>query len=122
MFRSLVRGLAESGRIRTSESKAKALQQEMDKLFQLVRKNTLASRKDMLSHLGNDSKTVDKLIGQYLPLANSRRSGFTSVTREGERRGDNTRMALIELIKVETEKSAPSGTIKEESEKLTKNE
>lgn len=100
MFRGLVRGLAENGHIRTTEAKAKALQQEMDKLFQLMRKDTLASRRDMLSRLGNDSETVDTLYNRYKPLAQSRNSGFTSLTWEGERRGDNSRMALVELIQI----------------------
>jgi large subunit ribosomal protein L17 len=100
MFRGLVRGLAENGHIRTTEAKAKALQQEMDKLFQLMRKNTLASRRDMLSRLGNDSATVDTLYSRYMALANSRKSGFTSLKWEDARRGDNTRMAQVELIQV----------------------
>lgn len=103
MFRGLVRGLVENGRISTTEAKAKALQQEIDKVFQLMRKDTLAARRDMLARLGNDSTTVDTLYSRYLKLAKDRSSGFTTLTWKGERRGDNTRMALVEFIQLKEE-------------------
>lgn len=103
LFRSLVHSLVVNGKINTTETKAKALQQEVDKLFQLMRKNTLASRRTMVSRLGNDAATVDILFKNYMTLADSRTSGFTSITKQEERRGDNTRMALIELIKHEND-------------------
>ncbi len=100
-LRSLVRGLVENGQINTTETKAKVLQQEMDKLFQLVRKNTLASRRGLLAKMGNDSTLVDTMLERYMPLASSRNSGFTTVTWQDERRGDNARMALVEFVKPE---------------------
>lgn len=108
MFRGLVRGLVENGHIRTTEAKAKALQQEMDKIFQYIRKDTLASRRDMIARLGNDTETVERLYGRHKALANSRKSGFTTVTWEGERRGDNTRVALVEIIQVQAKEEKVS--------------
>lgn len=104
LFRSLVSTLVQNGKIQTTETKAKALQQEIDKLFQLLRKNTLASRRTMVSRLGNDVVTTDLLFKKYADLANSRTSGFTTVTRVGERRGDNTKMAVVELINIKVDK------------------
>ncbi len=120
MFRGLVRALAENGHISTTEAKAKVLQQEMDKLFQLMRKNTLASRRDLLAKLGNDTNTVNTLWEQYMPLANSRNSGFTTMKWEGERRGDNTRMAFVELIKVEGEKPKAAKKLSTSEEAVAK--
>ena len=38
-----------------------------------------------------------------MTLAKDRNSGFTTLTWEGERRGDNTRMALVEFIQIKKE-------------------
>jgi len=121
MFRGLVRSLVENGKTHTTETRAKALQQEMDKIFQLLRKDTIASRRNLTAKLGNDTETVNKLYQVYLPLAKSRVSGFTTLNWEGERRGDNARIALIELIQVKEKPSAKPKAVKS-SRKVKENE
>lgn len=100
LFRSLVRELVLHGQIKTSLAKAKAVTPQINKIFNLVKKDSVAARRQVLAKLGNDKETTSLLFGKYLPLAKSRPSGFVRITLIGTRRGDSTQMAEIALLPV----------------------
>ena len=98
LFRSLIISFVVNGKLKTTKSKIKAVQPEIDKLMKLVRKNDLSSRRLALARLGNDGDAIDKLFSDYKEHASARNSGFTRMKILGKRQGDNTDMALLEWV------------------------
>ncbi len=99
LFRSLIRALVLNGKIKTTKTKAKAIDKEIAKIMNLMAKESLASRRQVIARLGNDKETVKKLFSDYLPLAKNRKSGFVRKTNLLPRKGDNAPMVLIEWLK-----------------------
>ena len=97
LFRSLTVALVKSGKIETTKIKAKAVQGDIEKLFKLVRKDDLASRRMALSKLANDKETVDRLFS-LKKLTEKRRSGFTRIVNLPNRKGDAAPMATLEFV------------------------
>ena len=108
LFRSLLKGLILHGKIKTTHAKAKSIQSEMDKILNLVKQDSLASRRVILAKLGGDKRSLDFLFKQYMPLAKSRNSGFTRLMILGTRRGDRAKMVSLELIEVVVPKKIKS--------------
>ena len=94
---SLAVGLIEHGRIQTTEAKAKELRSFVEKLVTRARKGDLASRRILISRLGNKS-TVEKLIKEIAPKYEKRTGGYTRVVKLGRREGDRAKMAIIEFV------------------------
>lgn len=96
LLRSLVVALVKSGKISTTEAKAKAIQGQIDKLITLVKKTTIASRRRVVSYLGNDRKTVDFLVETIVPQFKQRTSGYTRMIKLPPRVGDMAKMARLQ--------------------------
>ena len=105
LFRSLIRALVLNGKITTTKAKAKAVQPELDKIMNLVGKGDLASKRAIMSRLGNDKEIAKLLSDKYHKLAVSRNSGFSKITKLPTRRGDNAETVVLELIKNKNEDS-----------------
>lgn len=98
LFRSVIRSLVKHGQITTTLAKAKSIQGEMDKIFTTVKKDTVNSRRNVFSKLGNDKETVNKLFSEYLPIVKERSSGYTRILKLGRRKGDQSEIAKIEIL------------------------
>ena len=98
LFRSLISSVILYGKIETTKTKAKAVQGDIDKIFTLVAKDDLASRRLVMAKLGNDRKSTDKLFGELKALTEKRKSGFTRIVNLPNRKGDNAEMARIEFV------------------------
>ncbi len=97
LFRSLIAALVLNGKIETTKVKAKAVTGEIDKLFGLVAKGDIASRRLLLSKLANDKVTVDKMFGMKAKTE-KRKSGFTRIVNLPNRKGDNAQVARLEFV------------------------
>ena len=99
--RAILRGLSRSlivhGRIVTTEAKAKRLRPYVEKLITKGRKGGLHNRRQALSELG-DKAIVHRLFDEVGPRAADRPGGYTRILKLGQRRGDATPMAIIELV------------------------
>ena len=104
LLRSLMRAMVEHSEITTSFYKAKFLQPDAEKIMTLVKKGDLASRRIVMSKLGNDRKTVEKLFGDLARMTKSRGSGFTRITKLPKRKGDFAQMARLEWTEKAPEK------------------
>jgi large subunit ribosomal protein L17 len=62
LFRSLIRALVISGKIKTTSTKAKAIEKDLYKLIRLAKAESLSSRRKALEILGNDNLSVDKIF------------------------------------------------------------
>lgn len=97
LFRSLIIALVKNGKIKTTKIKAKAIQADVDKLFKLVAKDTIESRRIALGRLGNDKDALVNLFKRK-EIAQKRKSGFTRIINLPKRKGDNAPVARIEFV------------------------
>lgn len=97
LMRSLALSLLRDGRIRTTETKAKALRPFVERLITHARAGTTASRRLIKARLGN-TVVILKLYKDIAPKYTSRAGGYTRVVKTGRRLSDGARMAVIELV------------------------
>jgi len=97
LFKQQTSALILNESIKTTLAKAKLLVRLMDKLITQAKKNTLASRRQLLAFL-NRRSTVNKLVDDIAKRNKTKTSGFTKLIRLGVRRGDNAMIAQVELI------------------------
>lgn len=97
ILRNLSKSLIEHGRVVTTETKARKVRPYVEKLITRARKGDLHSRRLVLSEL-HDRGVVHRLFADVAPLVAERPGGYTRILKLGQRRGDATPMAIIELV------------------------
>lgn len=91
------------GQIITTHTKAKETQRHVDRIITLAKKNTLASRR-MAASILLKNKNYDrdellrKLFNEIGPKYANRNGGYTRVLKLGQRRGDATEIAILQLV------------------------
>jgi large subunit ribosomal protein L17 len=112
LFNNLMKSMIVSpkGRIETTLVKAKSLRSYIDRLITYGKKDTIASRRQAYSVLGNRT-LVKKLFEEIAPTMAGRNGGYTRVLKTGFRKGDSAPMAIIEFVEA-TEHKAKEDTIK----------
>jgi large subunit ribosomal protein L17 len=121
LFRNLISALILHGEIKTTESKAKAVQRLFDRLVTKGKGGTLHTRRVVAAFL-NDRKAVNKLVDEIVPKFKTRQGGFTRVIRLGKRQGDDAMMAKLELVVKPEPKEKPKRKKKTKVVKKTKDE
>lgn len=91
------------GHIKTTLTRAKRLRSVTEKLITKAKKNDLASRRQVLSFLYNQKtkdgmKVMPYLFNKIAPRYLERNGGYTRIIKIPSRLGDNTKMAIIELV------------------------
>lgn len=89
--------------IKTSLAKAKATRILVEKLILLAKNNGLSAKRQAARIL-NDHKLVSLLFNEIGPRFAKRQTGFTRIINLGSRRGDNSQMAVLELIEIKQKK------------------
>jgi len=95
-LKALLTALISHGRIKTTETRAKALKREADKLVTKAKRGTLHSRRLLLRQVG--TVAAEKLVRDVAPKFASRAGGYTRVVKLGRRTSDGSPMALIEFV------------------------
>src|ERR1700737_3728730 len=95
---NLAKEVIDHERIQTTETKAKAVKPELEKLITLAKRGDLHARRQALSALGQDSFTVHQLFEVVAPRYESRPGGYTRILQLGPRASDSTEMVLLELV------------------------
>ncbi len=98
LLMNLSKEVIEHERIETSETKAKAVKPELEKLITLAKRGDLHARRQALSALGQDKFAVHKLFDEVAPRYSARDGGYTRILKLGPRRSDATEMVLLELV------------------------
>jgi large subunit ribosomal protein L17 len=99
LLRSLALALISKEKITTTEAKAKELRPFIEKLVSMAKKNTLASRRLVISRLFNQEKPAKKLIEVIAPRYGKRVGGYTRVLKlSARRKGDASKIAVIEFV------------------------
>jgi large subunit ribosomal protein L17 len=97
-LRNLGNDLIRTGKIETTEVRAKAIRPAVERLVTFAKKQTLASRRIILSHVHN-ATIADKLYVEYGPRYADRKGGYLRITKLGKsRKRDGAPMARIEFV------------------------
>lgn len=93
--------LIEHKRINTTLAKAKALRVYIEPLITKSKTDSTHSRRTVFSYLKN-KEAVTELFREVAPKVADRPGGYCRIIRTGFRPGDNSEMALIELVDFNT--------------------
>jgi large subunit ribosomal protein L17 len=96
LMRALTTELIRNGRIKTTEVRAKAIRSEADRMVSLAKDGSLSARRRAMGYI-YDKQLVHALFEQAPERYADRNGGYTRIVRTVSRRGDNARMAIIEL-------------------------
>jgi large subunit ribosomal protein L17 len=96
LMRALTTELIRNGRIKTTEVRAKAIRSEADRMVTLAKDGSLSARRRAMGYI-YDKQLVHALFEQAPERYADRNGGYTRIVRTVSRRGDNARMAIIEL-------------------------
>lgn len=98
LINSLALNLIVRGKIKTTEPKAKELRPFIEKLVTHAKRDTLATRRFVISRLSNRAPEVKKLFEVIAPKYMDRNGGYTRILKMGARKSDGAKMAHIEFV------------------------
>ncbi|NDD57814.1 MAG: 50S ribosomal protein L17 [Chlamydiae bacterium] len=122
LIANMLKSLVEHERIETTVTKAKELRRHADRLVTLAKKNTLASKRQVISdlmirynaltpkeareakktnskeHFNGDRIVVGKLFDDLAKRFATRNGGYTRIIRKAQRVGDNAPTCYIEYL------------------------
>ncbi|MBI2707682.1 MAG: 50S ribosomal protein L17 [Proteobacteria bacterium] len=115
LFKSLAASLLKHEQIKTTLPKAKDLRPIVEKMITLGKKGGLSCRRQAISLLG-DKDLAAKIMGPLADRYKKRAGGYVRIIKAGTRPGDNSPMAIIELVDRElAAKGQDSGPTAEKS-------
>lgn len=82
-------------KIRTTETKAKAVRPFVERLVSVARKDSVSSRRYVARFLPEDAVVA---LHEVAAGYKERNGGYTRIVKADMRRRDNTRMAFIEFV------------------------
>jgi len=97
MFNNMAMSLIDNERIKTTLPKAKELRAVVERLITYGKKGDLHGIR-LIAKTVKNKDLVMKLVNDIAPGYSERQGGYTRVLKLGTRRGDNTEMAIIELV------------------------
>ncbi|PIT88759.1 MAG: 50S ribosomal protein L17 [Candidatus Magasanikbacteria bacterium CG10_big_fil_rev_8_21_14_0_10_36_32] len=99
--RALLANLAESlilyEKIKTTKAKAKAVKSVVEKMVTIAKKNTLASRRELIKKLYTKN-AVQKLMDVLGPRYAEKKGGYTRMIALKSRIGDGAEESIIEFV------------------------
>ncbi|MCB0791035.1 MAG: 50S ribosomal protein L17 [Flavobacteriales bacterium] len=97
LMSNLACSLIEHKRIDTTLAKARALRRYVEPLITKSKSDTMHSRRTVFSYLQN-KEAVAALFRDVAPKVGERAGGYTRIIKLGNRLGDASEMAMIELV------------------------
>ena len=116
MKKSLVLALLQNDRIKTLDSRAKAIRGDVDKVITWAKKGDLHSRRLAIAKVGDKEVVREVFEKAAQGMWADRNGGYTRIMKLGPRKGDNAEVAIIEIITEPVAAKAP----KAEATKVTK--
>ena len=117
MKKSLAKALFENDRIKTTETRAKALRSVVDPIITWAKKGDLHSRRLAIAKLGDKQLVAEIFDKAAQGMWQDRNGGYTRIMKLGNRKGDNAPIVIIELV---TEPVSPKQAVVKEAEAATK--
>ncbi|WP_410596020.1 50S ribosomal protein L17 [Amycolatopsis sp. lyj-23] len=115
---NLATQLFEHGKITTTEAKARRVRPLAEKLITKAKRGDLHNRRQV-QKVVRDKDVVHKLFAEIGPHFAERAGGYTRITKTMPRKGDNSPMAVIELV---AEKTVTSEAERARKTKFAKDE
>lgn len=96
LLNSLARSLVLTGKIKTTEPKAKEVRPLIERLVTYGKSGTVASNRLMVERIGKTAakKMTDVLAKKYAKVS----GGYTRITKAGRRGSDGASVAIIEFV------------------------
>ena len=113
MLMNLAENLIKHKRIKTTDSRAKALREYIEPMITKAKKGDLNSRRMVLKKLHKNA--VQTLFDEIGPAYADRPGGYTRIIKLGFRKDDKAAMSLIEFVDFESE--GETAVAKNENEK-----
>ena len=114
MKKSLVAALLSHDRIKTLESRAKAIRPDVDRVITWAKRGDLASRRLAIAKVGDKEVVREVFEKAAQGLWADRNGGYTRIMKLGRRKGDNAEVVIIELVNEPVAKAGASVTKVEE--------
>ena len=96
-LRALATNLLREKQINTTLANAKAVAPEVEKLIGLARRGDLHARRQAAGFI-LDKDVVKDLFSSTADRYKEQASGYTRIVKNGNRRGDNAPLAIIQLV------------------------
>lgn len=103
LFRNLVRELYLHERIVTTETKARAIRGDAERLITKAKRSAAAegnrvhAQRQVVAYL-NDKTVAKKVFDVFAPRYAARNGGYTRMIKIGKRQGDAADMVILELV------------------------
>ncbi|HVB77422.1 MAG TPA: 50S ribosomal protein L17 [Candidatus Nitrosotalea sp.] len=97
LMRNLCTSLLESGRITTTEAKAKELRRWVERIITTAKDDDIAARRRVAQDVSKP-EVAARLFQILLPRLAHRPGGYTRIVPKGPRLGDAAPMVVIELV------------------------
>jgi large subunit ribosomal protein L17 len=97
LFRNQLASLVESGRIRTTLSKAKELRPIAEKIVTKGKRGTVDARRQVRRWISKRT-LIKKLFTEVAPRFQERNGGYLRILKLGPRPGDGAEMAFLEFV------------------------
>lgn len=97
LMRNLCTSLLESGRITTTEAKAKELRRWVERLITTAKDQDVNARRRVSEEVSKP-EVVERLFSNLMPRLSERPGGYTRIIHKGPRVGDAAPMVIIELV------------------------
>lgn len=104
LMRTLTTEVLRHGRIKTTQQKAKAIREHVDKVITWAKQASALEganaehKKNLAKSFIYDSELVDNVFEEAAERYGERPGGYTRITPTASRRGDNADMVYIELV------------------------
>jgi large subunit ribosomal protein L17 len=98
MKKSLVCALLENDRIKTTETRAKAIRGDVDRVITWAKKGDLASRRNAIAKIGDAELVRETFEKAEQGMWADRNGGYTRIMKLGPRKGDNAEVVIMELV------------------------
>lgn len=97
LLRSLAQALVLSGKITTTQARAKELRSFIEKIVTKSKTDTLYARRSNSKNF-KDKTAQHKLISDIAPRFKDRKGGYVRIVKRVPRRTDSAKMAVIEFV------------------------
>ena len=98
MKKSLVTALLANDRIKTLESRAKAIRPDVDRVITWAKRGDLAARRMAIAKVGDKDLVAEVFDKAAQGMWAGRNGGYTRIMKLGRRKGDNAEVVIIELV------------------------
>ena len=120
MKKSLAKALFTNDRIKTTETRAKALRGYVEPIITWAKKGDLHSRRLAIAKLGDKDLVKEIFEKAAQGMWADRNGGYTRIMKLGHRKGDNAEMVIIEIVSEPVVKKAAAPKKATEAKKAPK--